>query len=228
MQHNLIDPIPEVVRRSQVVFCRNVLIYFSPDHARKFADRVVDTLPAAAVFLGSAEAMWPISPRYETVHAADTFYYRARTGQASPTPTPAGRAPAPPLRPVPVPVPVRAAPPTAPRVRPAPPSTPDSESNDAAAIARTGHQFLDAGDFARAVVAFRKCAYLAPDDALSHVHLGLALEASGDGRAARRAFETARRALLDKDPTHVEHAIGGYATSELLRLLDTKRQVRTP
>jgi chemotaxis protein methyltransferase CheR len=102
------------------------------------------------------------------------------------------------------------------------------DAAEAAVIARSGQQALDAGDYPQAIAAFRKCAYLGPDDVLAHFHLGLALEASGDSRAARRAFETARRALLEKDPTHIEAAIGGYATNELLRLLDTKRQVPAP
>ena len=78
LHHNLVDPIPDQARSCQVVFCRNVLIYFSPDHSRAFVNRLSVDLPRAAVFLGSAEAMWPISHRYETIRTGDTFYYRLR------------------------------------------------------------------------------------------------------------------------------------------------------
>ena len=90
------------------------------------------------------------------------------------------------------------------------------------------NEALDEGDHRSAVVAFRKCAYLTPDNALAHLHLGLALEASGDIRSARRAFGTARRTVLETASANDNHALGGYATTELLRLLDTKRQVPAP
>jgi chemotaxis protein methyltransferase CheR len=87
---------------------------------------------------------------------------------------------------------------------------------------------LDEGDHRSAVVAFRKCVYLTPDNALAHLHLGLALEASGDNSAALRAFGSARRAILESGAMHDRHALGGYATNELVKLLDTKRQVPAP
>jgi chemotaxis protein methyltransferase CheR len=284
MQHNLLEPIPEIARPSQVVFCRNVLIYFSREHARAFVTRLADQMPTAAVFLGSAEAMWPISHRFETVHTGETFYYRPRSaaaarramypgdlgragavpaprsqGQPSDGHAPTGRthaeasraslrpdgsvrsdggvrsggvvrsdagarpdgshrssahhvgAPRAPVRPA-----RTARPPTD---RPAP------DSMDPVALSRIGQQALDAGDYAAAVIAFRKCAYLTPDSAVAHLHLGLALEASGDLTSARRAFRASRRAALHPASPDVEDSIGGYATSELLRLLDAKQQM---
>ena len=84
---------------------------------------------------------------------------------------------------------------------------------------------MDDGDPWSAVVAFRKCVYLTPDNAVALLHLGLALEASGDISAARRAFGSAHRAVVGNGTTQDQPALGGYATAELLRLLDTKRQV---
>jgi chemotaxis protein methyltransferase CheR len=221
LRHNLIEPIPEQVRGSQLVLCRNVLIYFSAEHARTFLDRLADTLPPADVYLGAAETMWSVSDRYETVRVDDTFYHRARTANPPRAKLPNegphvpairggtsggnGRAPA--------------------RV---PPTSETHTADTAEALAAAGHQAFDDGDHRSAVVAFRKCAYLSPDDALAHLHLGLALEASGDNFAALRAFGSARRAILETGATHDRHALGGYAASELLRLLDTKRQVPAP
>ena len=92
MRHNLIDAIPEQIRSSRLVLCRNVLIYFSADHARTFLDRVADTMPAAEVFLGAAETMWSVSDRYETVRADDTFYHRQRAGSPTLGKSPSDRA----------------------------------------------------------------------------------------------------------------------------------------
>jgi chemotaxis protein methyltransferase CheR len=249
LRHNLIEAIPGQVRSSQVVFCRNVLIYFAPEHAKTFLDRVADTLPAAAVFLGSAETIWSVSDRFATVRVGDAFYHRRRPdaspgvrgtadtlepahshrdrprdgGRSAPvgkqtdarralTVSDRGRTTRFPARPVAVPT----------------LSTAENDSTAAARLVRAGQQALDAGDHNSAVVAFRKWAYLTPDDPLAHLHLGLALEASGDHASAQRAYGTARRALLETASGHVEDAIGGYATAELLRLLDTKRQVLAP
>jgi chemotaxis protein methyltransferase CheR len=248
--HNLIEPIPAQVRRSQLVLCRNVLIYFSAEHARTFLDRLADTMPGAEVFLGAAETMWSITDRYETVRVDETFYYRKRaatspqaqqpndgpltgTGQARPpdrnqrAPV---RIPANPYRAVtagentrengihqpPSPGPVF----TSAGAR--------SDTAEVAVLATTGHKALDEGDHRSAVVAFRKCVYLTPDNALAHLHLGLALEASGDNSAALRAFGSARRAILESGAMHDRYALGGYATAELVKLLDTKRQVPAP
>ena len=68
LRHNLIDPLPDQVLGSQVIFCRNVLIYFSADHMRTFLSRAADDLPACGyLFLGSAETMWSTSSRFETM-----------------------------------------------------------------------------------------------------------------------------------------------------------------
>jgi hypothetical protein len=62
---------------------------------------------------------------------------------------------------------------------------------------------------------------------MAHLHLGLALEATGDRSAATRAFGVARSTLLATDPALVDDASEGYTRDELLNLLDAKRQVAT-
>jgi chemotaxis protein methyltransferase CheR len=237
LRHNLMDPLPDQVRSSQVVFCRNVLIYFSPEHTRAFLDRVAETLPAAWLFLGSAETMWTVSDRYETILIDDAYAYRPRDLTATPTttdrctPEPSREASrAAPLRKriAPQRVAVAAALPSATRPgrRVSSPPVVETDGESAATLlARTGQQALAAGDHAAAVVHFRKWVYLAHDDAVAHLHLGLAFEAADDKPSAQRAFGAARRALQESDPSRVEHAIGGYAPAELLRLLDAKQQV---
>jgi hypothetical protein len=78
------------------------------------------------------------------------------------------------------------------------------------------------------VVAFRKWVYLAPDDPLAALHLGLALEAGGHAAPARRAFGVARAVLHRIGPGRVEADLGGYAVDELLRLLESKQQGLRP
>ena len=230
MRHNLVDPLPDRMRRAQVVFCRNVLIYFTLEHTRAFLDQIADALPQGGyLFLGSAESIWPISDRFELVRIDETFIYRRRSATA-PAPMPVEQPPARAARRTPrPPAAALAASRRATRAhRPAyvPASVPvRAESADE--LARDGQQALDAGDTQLAVVAFRKCAYLAPDDPIAHLHLGLALEAAGDQRSARRAFGVARRAVLSGEHGHVDRAMEGYAADELLRLLASKQQVVT-
>jgi chemotaxis protein methyltransferase CheR len=232
MRHNLVDPLPDRVRPAQVVFCRNVLIYFSPEHTRAFLDQVADALPQGGyLFLGSAESIWPVSDRFETVRVDETFIYRRRTAPA-PARVPGPR-PGPVLGPVRVSVrsvekpSARSARPAVRAHRPALAAVPvKAESPNG--LARDGQQALDAGDTQLAIVAFRKWAYLAPDDAIAHLHLGLALEAAGDQPSAQRAFGAAQRALLHGEEGHVDSAMEGYAADELLGLLASKRQVVAP
>jgi chemotaxis protein methyltransferase CheR len=220
LRHNLMDPLPERVCSSQVVFCRNVLIYFSPEHTKAFLDRVADALPAAWLFLGSAETMWTVSDRYQTIRIGDAYTYRPRTA-TSPTPAPK-------VSPRSTPARARAVSKTEPsRASKAKPVAPQADPA-VTLLARTGQQALSAGDYTAAVVQFRKWVYLAHDDAVAHLHLGLALEAAGGRPSAQRACGAARRALDEADPSRVELDMGGYAPAELLRLLDTKQQVMMP
>ncbi|MDQ1691272.1 MAG: chemotaxis protein methyltransferase CheR [Pseudonocardiales bacterium] len=237
LRYNLIDPIPTQIRGGQVIFCRNVLIYLSPEHAEAFLARVADAMPAASLFLGAAESIWQLSDRFETVRAGDTFSYRLRPAVVtSGQPTGAGG--------------VATARPAA-RTRQAASTqyqqtstgrrleaevpigaftvglTATLESDDDVAsallLSRVGQQASAAGNAQGAVVAFRKCAYLTPSDPLAHLHLGLALETAGDHRYAQRAYAAARHALAQVDPAQVDLAAEGYTTSDLLQLLDAKQ-----
>lgn len=217
-QHNLIDALPDPARSCQVIFCRNVLIYFSPHHTRTFLDRIADDIPAAVVLLGAAETMWSSSDRFRTVQAGDSYYYRPRgAAVVRLQPSSSSAYGADNTRAV-----VRMPTPS-PKTRPA-----GGHPEEAAALAVAGQLALDIGDHRLAVVSFRKCVYLAPEDTLAHLHLGFALEASGDRSSARRAYATARRTMLQSASRPLENSLGGYATDELLRLLDTKHLELAP
>lgn len=227
-RHNLMSELPDHVSGCQVVFCRNVLIYFSAEHATLFLDRLADALaPGAYLFLGAAESLWHSTDRFQALRMGDSFVYRhaekvsrlparhaARPWQAAP-------------------VVARSAPTRSTRDSGAPVSTLltsaqplSSAGSQPAALAAEGRESLAEGDHAAAVVAFRKWAYLAPDDPLAPLHLGLALEAGGDAASAGRAFGVSRGILLRDGSGSAASALKGYAAEELLRLLDTKHGQR--
>ena len=85
---NLLDDIYPVGRDYDVVFCRNVLIYFRPEVRRAVVDRLVDHLaPDGHLILGQAEGLLGAS-RLRRV--APTIYRVASPSLAS---TPSSRPP---------------------------------------------------------------------------------------------------------------------------------------
>ncbi len=79
--HNLVhDPAPRPATGAwDVIFCRNVLIYFSLEQARQIIERFAHVLaPGGALFLGSAEVFFDMEPDYEVVFWGDTLYDRRR------------------------------------------------------------------------------------------------------------------------------------------------------
>jgi chemotaxis protein methyltransferase CheR len=62
-----------------VVFCRNVLMYFDVDTARAVVARLAHALvPGGALFLGHAETLRNLSTTFHLCHGYDTFYYRRK------------------------------------------------------------------------------------------------------------------------------------------------------
>lgn len=78
-RHNLIrDPLPRELRGgADVIFCRNVTIYFSFDALRKSISVFQSTLrPSGYLFLGHSESLLGIDHGLELVDLGDTFAYR--------------------------------------------------------------------------------------------------------------------------------------------------------
>ncbi|MCF4123143.1 protein-glutamate O-methyltransferase CheR [Antribacter sp. KLBMP9083] len=235
LHHNLLDPLPPEVLSCQVVFCRNVLIYLSPEQVRLFLDRIARSLtPTTTLVIGAAETIWQASDRFRAVNMGDTFIYRQRVAGLGSAPRRAGQDE--PARrhaaPTATPRPRSGNPTRASRVAPGgstrsitraerPPAAPEP-AEPADRLETAGQYAIAAGDYDAAVVAFRKWAYLEPHDPVAQLNLGLALEAAGDEGSARRAFAAARRALTDAGPDHTPAGLEGYAAAELLKLLDSK------
>jgi chemotaxis protein methyltransferase CheR len=62
-----------------VVFCRNVLMYFAPDQMRATIERIAQSLaPGGFLFLGHAETLRGISDAFHLRHTHGTFYYERK------------------------------------------------------------------------------------------------------------------------------------------------------
>jgi chemotaxis protein methyltransferase CheR len=62
-----------------VIFCRNVLMYFTPDKAREVVHRISHALlPSGYFFIGYAETLRGLTQEFHLCHTHDTFYYRLR------------------------------------------------------------------------------------------------------------------------------------------------------
>ena len=67
-----------------VIFCRNVLMYFTPDSAQALVARLTRSLaPGGHLFLGHAETLRGLSSDYHLRHTHGAFYYQRRHEQYS-------------------------------------------------------------------------------------------------------------------------------------------------
>ncbi|HTM22276.1 MAG TPA: protein-glutamate O-methyltransferase CheR [Kofleriaceae bacterium] len=166
-RRNLADAI--FPRGFDVIWCRNVLIYFGADARDAVVDKLVDSLnPGGFLFVGYAETLRD-TPTLEAISACDTVLYRKRTRIAHPTPPP--RSP-PPHTPNPTPVPRS----------PTPPPT--------SAVVRLRGRYDDDDRLARELAAALSGAHTSVTIDLDHA------DYLGDGAAAvlRRARSAARAA----------------------------------
>ncbi len=85
--------------RYDVIFCRNVMMYFSPEQMRSLIARMGTSLaPGGFLFLGHAETLRGLSDDFHLRHSHDTFYYERKETAPRPYRRPA---PAPALSPPP-------------------------------------------------------------------------------------------------------------------------------
>jgi chemotaxis protein methyltransferase CheR len=65
-----------------VIFCRNVLMYFTPQSAQALAARLTHSLvPGGHLFLGHAETLRGLSNEYHLRHTHGAFYYQRKFAQ---------------------------------------------------------------------------------------------------------------------------------------------------
>jgi chemotaxis protein methyltransferase CheR len=90
--------------RYELIFCRNVLMYFVPEVAQAVVARMARALvPGGYLFLGHAETLRGLSQEFHLCHTHGTFYYQlGARGRARPEPV--CPAPAPRFDPLPLPL----------------------------------------------------------------------------------------------------------------------------
>jgi chemotaxis protein methyltransferase CheR len=75
-----------VAESYDVVFCRNVLMYLTPEIARAVVDRIGRALvPGGYLFLGHAETLRGLSSGFHLCHTHGTFYYQRKNATESAT-----------------------------------------------------------------------------------------------------------------------------------------------
>ncbi|MBF0387241.1 MAG: tetratricopeptide repeat protein [Candidatus Omnitrophica bacterium] len=73
-----------------IVFCRNVTIYFNPDTTRALMGRFYNALADGGyMFLGHSETLWQINHQFRTIEYPHTFIYKKDLGAVVPEPSPA-------------------------------------------------------------------------------------------------------------------------------------------
>jgi chemotaxis protein methyltransferase CheR len=66
-----------------VIFCRNVLMYFAPEQMRLAVERIARSLvPGGFLFLGHAETLRGVSDSFHLRHTHGAFYYQRKTDAA--------------------------------------------------------------------------------------------------------------------------------------------------
>jgi chemotaxis protein methyltransferase CheR len=184
-----------------VILCRNVLIYFSPETARRAVARLEQALtPGGFLFLGPSENLRGLSESFEMVQAGDAFYFQRRR---APLPSPRAGA----MTPQPLPAP-RATPPPAPLEGPARAwrlfeeeryaeartwleGLPEHEREQPLMQLLRAALHLQSGSFREAERLGEALAGKGSLDAGAHYLLGLCREQAGDAASARARYERA-------------------------------------
>lgn len=79
-EQNLVAPGLFDVQGADVIFCRNVIMYFAPDVSAQVVTKITRSLRAGGhLFLGHAETLRGLSHDYQLCHTHDTFYYQKRS-----------------------------------------------------------------------------------------------------------------------------------------------------
>ncbi|MBL8917635.1 MAG: tetratricopeptide repeat protein [Myxococcaceae bacterium] len=211
--HNLAAPLwPQVRPQSMdLIFCRNVIIYFDQPTILAVMERFYDSLrPGGWLFLGYSESLFRVPTRFEMVEVGGVFIYRRpvrRSAMAMPLPplpgpTPAQQAPKPAERPTPKALPLvvglqlpkSTVTPYVPRPSPVPGTgTPVQRLAEIVGL-------IERGDFPRALRHAHALCEAEPDDLAARITLGNVHALMGNIEEAREAYQAA----LQREPLSVE------------------------
>ncbi len=177
-----------------VIFLRNVLIYFSPQSQRQVISRVVSRLaPDGYLFLGHSETLWKLNDELEPVEFGNCFAYRRPVGAPprlrKPKPAKLRRRPAATSRLPPPEAPEPAGPaPPAPPVAPAPPAAvpaPPQEPLAEALRALAEDRLEEARALAESILESH------PEEAAAHALHGVLHDLEGEAEDAVAAYRAA-------------------------------------
>jgi chemotaxis protein methyltransferase CheR len=195
-RHNLLDS-PVLLGPFDVVFCRNVLVYFDDQRAAQAVDHLASALaPEGTLFFSAMDCR---SAPTDLVHAGTAdlaIFHRPAEGEAPPPPRP------PPRRATRVSPPpaIRPAPPAAPAARAAPREPPHVKLHLRALVA------LEAGDGRSAERLLGELADLAPDYVPGLLERALFLARQGRAQAAARLM---RELLTQVDTRDAQEPVEG-------------------
>jgi chemotaxis protein methyltransferase CheR len=240
---NLLDADPEFWRPGSfdVVFLRNVIMYFSPPCAREVIARVAHSLrPGGYLFLGHAESLRGISDDFELQNTHGTFYHRRREAPAQ---VRAGTAPP---SAVTAPFALELEPLVVDSVAvPAAPAQPiellqravlltnSGQYAEAESVcdhllasdpANAGARYLlalireQAGEIDAAIEQDRAASQLDDAFAMPHLHMGLLARRAGDQRLAQRSLARAMTLLAEQDEARTLLYGGGFSKEGLIEL----------
>lgn len=179
--------------KSDVVFCRNVLMYFGREETEACIQRIADRVaPGGYLFLGHSDSPGRMTTFFEPVRVADALCYRRLIAPTPAVPAVGRRHDDLPQRP------------------------------DLAGLMAAGDHAAARGDLRAAVRSFRQATYLNPNLAIAYFQLGAALELAGDPREARRSFAAAGLAMMSGDGAEDLSGLEGYSQRDLARAIASK------
>jgi chemotaxis protein methyltransferase CheR len=179
--------------RSDVVFCRNVLMYFGREETAACIQRIADRVaPGGYLFLGHSDSPGRMTGFFEPIRVADAVCYRRLIAPAPAAPAVERR------------------------------QADLSPRPDLAGLMAEGDHAAASGDLRAAVRAFRQATYLNPNLAIAYFQLGAALELAGDPREARRSFAAAGLAMMSEEGTQDLSGLEGYSQRDLARAIASK------
>jgi chemotaxis protein methyltransferase CheR len=179
--------------RSDVVFCRNVLMYFGREETEACIQRIADRVaPGGYLFLGHSDSPGRMTGFFEPMRVADALCYRRLITPAPAAPTVGTR------------------------------QADLSPRPDLAGLMAEGDHAAASGNVRAAVRAFRQATYLNPNLAIAYFQLGAALELAGDPREARRSFAAAGLAMMSGDGIQDLSGLEGYSQRDLARAIASK------
>jgi chemotaxis protein methyltransferase CheR len=209
-----------------LILCRNVTIYFSPEATRRAYQTLASSLaPRGWLILGASDPTPAMTGLLEPMYLPGVVCWRRQGEPVEVAKAPPARV----LQPTPrVSVPARPSVRERVEVSPLPLPAGDRASvleqaeraavdqpTSATAHLMLGMPCLDDGSIEAALTSLRRATFLDPDDPLAHFSLGRAWLLSGNAQRARASFLDARRQLVGLTVDAIVPGGGGTWASEL-------------